>query len=80
MEAVFRVDLEKQFKAFKGPMNRKRVKGLIKIKNEEMISIDMGVIGAQFQERAIKRHTNLDVISILIAWGLEINWSIKEVK
>ena len=39
MEATFVVDSEKQFKAFKCPMRRERVKGLLRIKTKDIISI-----------------------------------------
>ena len=73
MEVTFSMDSNWHMKSFKGLTNKERVNGLIKIKTKEMIEAVLGMVGEQFQEWAVKRRTNLDVISIFIAWGLELN-------
>ncbi len=80
MEASFTLDSNKEMKAFKGPINKERMKALLKIKMDAMVEVVLGVIGAQFQERAIKRCSNLDVIAMVVAWGLELNNPIEEVR
>ena len=80
MEATFSLDSNREMKAFKGPMTKERMRGLLKIKLEALVEVVLLVLGSQFQEREVKRCSNLDIISMVIAWGLELSKPVDEVR
>ena len=80
MEATFVLDSNREMKAFKGPVSRERMKGLLKIKMKAMVEAGLQMVGLQFQKREIKWCSNLDIIAMVIAWGLDLNKMIEEVR
>lgn len=73
MEATFFVDTKKQCNGFKGPVKRERLQCLLKYKDEAIIDVVVGVMGKKFIEMKYKWRVNMDIISIIITWGLEIS-------
>lgn len=67
MEATFALDSNMEMKAFKGLVSKEQMKGLLKIKMKVMVEVVLQVVGLQFQEREVKRRSNLDIIAMVIA-------------
>lgn len=80
MEANFTVTTKKQQKGFKGAMSRDIMSGLLRFKEEEMINMVLKVVGPFFMENVPRWKVNLDIISMVIAYGLEIGENIDTVK
>ena len=45
MKATFALDSNREMKAFKGPMIKEHMKGLLKIKMEAMVEVVLQVVG-----------------------------------
>lgn len=50
MEASFSMGMAKQQKSFEGPVSRERTMGLLVLKDVEVVSAPLEVLGSQFQE------------------------------
>lgn len=80
MEANFIVTTKKQQKGFKGAVSKDRMTRLLRFKDIEAVNMKMEVVGPYFMENSSRWKVNLDIISMVIAWGLEIGDDIETVK
>lgn len=55
------------------------MQGLLRFKEDEAVNATLGVLGPYFM-KSMRWKDNLDIISMIIAWGLEIGEDIEMVK
>lgn len=71
-EATFTLYTSHQQLAFVGKVSKKRLKCIFKHDKEELIQIIMMLLGDYFLKTMHKYKTNVDVVTMVLAWGLEL--------
>ncbi|XP_059068618.1 uncharacterized protein LOC131859102 [Cryptomeria japonica] len=72
MEATFTFQMQKQEKAFYGPVENQRLKLLLKCLSKEVIRAVQGTLGYFFQQATHRWKCNVDIAMMILAWGLEL--------
>lgn len=80
MEANFPFNTDMPDAAFFGLVSSLRMKRLFKLKDDEFIHIMESFFGEVFLEAKHKFLLNMDVVTMVVAWGLELGDSIENVE